>query len=258
MPQHNDRPQQLTDDEQHTTKQEPFSPSPLAELAARSGRMWEQAWADGGVLHTLWQDIRTAPRRGADMAHWLKALLILAGLSVVVLLADAAGTAIGHAIGELLSAAPKVDVGTDTSSGIWAVIDNPIRTYIASHAAGMAVSGSTIYTLWQIAGLYGLIGGFSGSTIARLVWTAWGAASAAAIWVTVPAANRTLSVAIAALAWGLASLFALRGHRLLPTVHVYNTPSFKPSLPLPSQKDTDPIDGTGDVGSTVQRPSTQR
>ncbi|MFE5199907.1 hypothetical protein ACFQ93_40450 [Streptomyces sp. NPDC056601] len=250
MPQHNHRPEQQVNDEQ-TKEQEP---NWISDLAARSRRVWEQAWGQGGPLYILWQDIRTAPRRGTDMAHWLKALLILAGLSAVVLLADAAGTAIGHAIRELLAAAPKVDVGTDTSSGIWAVIDNPIRSYIARHSAGMAVSGSTIYTLWQLAGLYGLIGGFSSSTIARLVWTAWGAASAAAIWVTVPAANRTLSVAIAALAWGLASLFALRGLRLLPSVHVFNAPTIKPQIHLPCQKGTEPVDGLGDIASTVQRP----
>ncbi|MET9497438.1 hypothetical protein [Streptomyces sp. NPDC006552] len=228
MPQHPDFPQPQTNDEQRTTTKRAARPSPLADLTARSRRMWEQAWTDGGVLHGLWQDIRTAPRRGADMAHWLKALLILAGLSVVVLLAEAAGSAIGHAVGDLLAAAPTVDIGTDTSSGVWTVIDNPIRIYLAQHSVGMAVSGSTLYTLWQVGGLYGLIGGFTGSTIARLVWTAWGAASAAAIWVTVPSVNRTLAVAVAVLAWGLASLFALRGLRLLPSVRIVNNPTIKP------------------------------
>ncbi|MFC9534367.1 hypothetical protein ACFT38_28045 [Streptomyces sp. NPDC056975] len=97
-------------------------------------------------------------------------------------LVNAAFTTITHWISHLLLAAPTVDVGTDTSSGIWGVIDQPIRTYIANRSAGMAISGSTIYTLWQITGLYGLLAGFAGSTIGRLLWTAWGAASAAAIW----------------------------------------------------------------------------
>ncbi|MFI6881143.1 hypothetical protein ACIBL6_47635 [Streptomyces sp. NPDC050400] len=252
MPEHHDRPEQHRDSEQNTTPK----PTVFTTLATRSRLVWEQAWRQGGVLHRLWQDIRTAPSRGADMAHWLKALVILAGLSVVVLLADAAVSAIGHALGTLLSAAPKVDIGTDQSSGIWGGIDQPIRSYIAHHSAGMAVSGSTIYTLWQIAGLYGFIAGFAGSTIGRLVWTAWGAASAAAIWATVPGPQRTLSVAIAALVWGLASLFALRGLRLLPSIHIVNpAPTITPQIILPTQKDTRPDpDGFDAIGDTVQRP----
>ncbi|MFD4711769.1 hypothetical protein ACFWN5_19110 [Streptomyces sp. NPDC058430] len=97
---------------------------------------------------------------------------------------------------------------------------------------------------------YGLLAGFAGSPIGRLVWTAWGAASAAAIWVTVPDHQRTLSVAIAALAWGLASLFALRGLRLVPSIHIFNAaPTIKPELHLPHQQDH----GLDDVADAVQR-----
>lgn len=255
MPQHPDFPQQQTTDEPRTTTKQAAKPSPWADLAVRSRRVWEQAWSEGGFLHGLWQDIRTAPHRGADMAHWLKALLILAGLSLVVLLAEAAGSAIAHAIGDLLAAAPTVDIGADTSSGVWAVIDDPIRSYIATHSVGMAVSASTVYTLWQVTGLYGLIGGFIGSTIARLVWTAWGIASAAAIWVTVPPLNRPLTVAVAALAWGFASLAALRDLRLLPRVNIVNKSTFTPQLQLPSQKIPGPFEA---LRSTGQRLGSQR
>ncbi|MFZ3562826.1 hypothetical protein ACOKM5_43625 [Streptomyces sp. BH097] len=246
MPQHHDRPQQPAQNEQPTKKKQAGRP-PLAELAARCRLVWEQAWSPGGVLHAVWQDIRTAPTAGADMARWLRVLVLVAALSVVVLLADAAGSVIGQTLADLLAAAPKVDIGTDQTSGIWGVIDHPVRTYIAEHSAGMAISGSTIYTLWQIAGLYGLIGGFFGSTIARLTWTGWGTASAAAIWSTVPAANRTLSVGIAALAWALASLFALRGLRLLPNIRIVNPLNLTPQIHLPNQKPTGSADDLGGV-----------
>ncbi|MFD0033042.1 hypothetical protein ACFVJK_33165 [Streptomyces sp. NPDC127172] len=248
MPQHPEHPRF------HTRTSQPAvdttQPSYFASLATRTRRVWQQTWREGGVLHSAWSDVRHAPRAGWDMANWLKAILLLTGAAIALLLVNAAFTTITHWISHLLLAAPTVDVGTDTSSGIWGVIDQPIRTYIASRSAGMAISGSTIYTLWQIAGLYGLLAGFAGSTIGRLVWTAWGAASAAAIWVTVPDHQRTLSVAIAALAWGLASLLALRGLRLLPSIHIFNAaPTIKPELHLPHQKDR----GLDDVADTVQR-----
>ncbi|MFC9459913.1 hypothetical protein [Streptomyces sp. NPDC056983] len=65
-----------------------------------------------------------------------------------------------------------------------------------------------------------------------------------------PDHQRTLSVAIAALAWGLASLFALRGLRLVPSIHIFNAaPTIKPELHLPHQKDH----GLDDVADAVQR-----
>ncbi|MFD6300771.1 hypothetical protein ACFWFU_38780 [Streptomyces sp. NPDC060235] len=222
---------------------------------ARLRAAWDVSWQPGGVLHTAWSDVRNAPGAGWDMAPWLRMVVLLTGAALALLLIDTAFTTITHWIGHLLTAAPTVDIGTNKSAGIWAVIDQPIRSYIAHHSTGMAVSGPTIYTLWQIAGLYGLIGGFTGSTIARLVWTAWGAASTAAIWTTVPDQQRTLTVAIAALAWGTASLFALRGLRLLPHVTVFNhPPAVKAEIVLPAQKSPSADDGLGFLSDTVQRP----
>jgi hypothetical protein len=75
-----------------------------------------------------------------------------------------------------------VQVGTDTSHGVFAVVDQPIRSYIAAHCAGLQISASTVYTLWQAVGLFGLIGGAFRSSGARLTWTAWGVASVAMVY----------------------------------------------------------------------------
>ncbi|MGW8687508.1 hypothetical protein ACWGNN_42075 [Streptomyces sp. NPDC055817] len=180
MPQHAEHPRFHSPNPQPAADTTP--PSFFASLATRTRLGWQQTRREGGVLHSVWSDVRHAPRAGWDMANWLKAILLLTGAAIALILVNAAFTTITHWINHLLLAAPTVDIGTDTSSGIWGVIDQPIRTYIANRSAGMAISGSTIYTLWQTAGLYGLLAGFAGSTIGRLLWTAWGAASAAAIW----------------------------------------------------------------------------
>lgn len=181
---------------------------------------WDNAWSiPGGVLYQRWEELRRAPELGWHlMANWIKALLAVIVLSISVLLLDGALNVLADLVHQLLTAAPKVQVGTDTSTGVWAVVDQPVRTYIAQHSAGLAVSASTVYTLWQLAGLIGLIGGFLRSTAARLLWTIWGAASAAMIWTTAPEHGRTLATGIAVLAWLLGSAFALRGLTLRPAL----------------------------------------
>jgi len=65
----------------------------------------------------------------------LKATLALAGACVVILLLNAAIGVLAGALHDLLTAAPRVQVGTDTSTGVFAVVDQPVRTYIAAHCA---------------------------------------------------------------------------------------------------------------------------
>ncbi|GGP90149.1 hypothetical protein [Streptomyces melanogenes] len=254
MADHNDRPQ-LPDRNQEPqptdqTDQDPDStvvPHPIEEQEARRAALrawWDDAWSSpDGVLYRRWEDLRQAPELGwHQMANWVKALLAVATLSLVLLLLDSAATVLADEVHRLLTAAPTVQIGTDASTGVWAVVDQPIRSYIAQHSTGLTVSGSTIYTLWQVAGLTGLIGGFLRSTAARLLWVAWGAGSAAMIWSAAPADGRTLATGIAVLAWSIASVFALRGLSLRPVIvtHIHNpAPAFRPEakaeIHLPAQ-----------------------
>jgi hypothetical protein len=199
---------------------------------------WTTSWERGGFLYERWEDVRRAPGLGwHGMANWLKALLALAGASVVVLLFNGAVDVVLNALHQLLTAAPRVQVGTDTSHGVFAVVDQPVRTYIAAHCAGLQISASTVYRLWQIVGLFGLIGGAFRSTGARLTWVSWGAASVAMVYSAAPAGGRTIATALAVLAWTAASALALRGLSLRPTVftHIHNaTPAFESHLHLPA------------------------
>ncbi|WP_327713758.1 hypothetical protein OG912_38370 (plasmid) [Streptomyces sp. NBC_00464] len=203
----------------------PPAPSPeekeprLAALHA----WWDDAWDDGGFLHDRWEDLRQAPKLGwHSMANWMKAAIALAGICTVIILLDTATEVLADAIHRLLTAAPHVQVGTDTSTGIFAVVDQPIRSYIATHADSLQISASTVYTLWQITGLFGLIGGFFRSSGARLTWTAWAAASIAMVYSAAPADGRTIATGLAVLAWTAASAIALRGLTLRPSLFIHN------------------------------------
>ncbi|MFJ4320626.1 hypothetical protein ACIP46_35890 [Streptomyces lavendulae] len=186
---------------------------------------WSDAWDDGGVLHDRWEDLRQAPELGwHGMANWLKAALGLAGIALVIMLLNGAADALAAMLHSLLTAVPRVQVGTDTSSGILAVIDQPVRTYIAAHTVSLPITAATVYTVWQLVGLFGLIGGFARSSAARITWTTWGAASIAMVWDAAPDEGRTIATGLAVLAWTAASAFALRGLTLRPSffTHIHN------------------------------------
>ncbi|MGA4960381.1 hypothetical protein [Streptomyces lavendulocolor] len=167
----------------------------------------------------------------------------------VVILLDTAGDIVSAVLHRLAATRTVTEApGIDTTSGLWGVIDNPIRSYIGQHSTGLPVPGSAVYAFWQFAGLIGLVGGFIGSAGARILWTGCGLATVAVVWSATPDGNRTLAVGIAALAWALASIFALRGLSLRPVinnfapaapqVNVY--PAFHfPSQPAPGHDDLD-------------------
>ncbi|MGW5679038.1 hypothetical protein ACWEV4_28840 [Streptomyces sp. NPDC003860] len=200
-----------------TTKVATTKTPPRLE-AARA--WWTQAWSEGGVLHSLWDDVRQAPDAGwHGMANWIKTAIGMVAFSFVVFLFTGAVDVLMDAVDHLLTAVPTVQISDNTSSGVWATIDNPIRSYIAAHSAGLPISGATVYTLWRFTGLFCLVAGFfTRNNGVRLTWTAWGAAGIAMVWTTTPDTSRTVATAVALLAWTLASAFALRGLNLRPRV----------------------------------------
>ncbi|MFC9602456.1 hypothetical protein ACFTTN_03195 [Streptomyces niveus] len=222
MADHNDR----TDHSAHIPgqRQQPPVSEPAAEETtprlAGLRAWWDTAWDQGGVLHGRWEDLRRAPELGRHgMAQWVKAAIGLAGIcAVIILLATATGV-LADAMHRLLTAVPDVQVGDDTFTGVWATIDNPVRSYIAAHSAGLPISASTVYTLWQFTGLFSLVAGFiTRSNGVRLTWAAWGLAGIAMVWATTPDTSRSVATAIAVLAWTAASAFAMRGLNLRPRV----------------------------------------
>lgn len=229
-------------------------PQPKQPRLARLRAWWKKAWEQDGVLFARWEDLRRAPELGwHGMANWVKVLLAAAGLSVVVLLLNGAAGVLINDLHRLLTAAPRVQVGTDTSHGVFAVVDQPVRSYIAAHSASLQVSASTVYTLWQVVGLFGLIGGFFRSSGARLTWTAWGGVSIAMVYSAAPTGGRTIATALAVLAWTAASAVALRGLTLRPVLftHIHNAaPQIEPHIHLPAPAPAAP---EGDTPVNVRR-----
>ncbi|MFB7852808.1 hypothetical protein ACFC34_38145 [Streptomyces sp. NPDC056053] len=212
-------------------------------LLAAARTWWTTAWAKDGFLHARWEEVRRAPGAGwHNMADWLKATAGIAVFSLVVLLFASAVDVLLDAVHRLLTAVPEVRVGDSTSTGVWATIDNPVRSYLAAHSAGLPISASTAYTLWQTTGLLSLIGGLvTRSTGARLTWVCWGAAGIAMVWMATPETSRTVATAIAVLAWTTASTLALRGLSLRPSsfTHVDGPQvTVQPQIHIPAQPGT--------------------
>lgn len=190
-------------------------PKPPRSAAPRDGLRdwWNRAWDTDGILYGMWEDVLSAPEDGPrHMAPWIRAVLMTAGVSFAVLMARAAGEVVLQALHHLLTAVPKVQVGVNTSSGVAAVVDQPVRTYIAQHSAGLPVEASTIYTLWLLTGIVALVlGCLSRNNCVRATWTAWGAATVFMVCTATPATSRTIAAGLTALAWTFLSTFALRG-----------------------------------------------
>ncbi|MFE3430439.1 hypothetical protein [Streptomyces sp. NPDC059171] len=157
---------------------------PKQSVFAALRSWWDKAWEDDGVLNLMWMDILNVPQDGPrNMAPWIRAVVMLVGASFVVLAVLAAGEAVLRTVHQLLTAVPTVQVGVDTSDSVLAIVDQPVRTYIAQHSVGLPIAASTVYTLWLATGLTALIlGYFTRSNALRAMWTGWGAATVFMVW----------------------------------------------------------------------------
>lgn len=104
-----------------------------------------------------------------------------------------------------------------------ATVADPVHAYLAAHTAGLPMTASTAFVIWQGVGLAALVlAWFTGAVGARLTWIAHGACTAAMVFDASPAAGRPVATALAVLAWTTGSLFALRGLSLRPVLHINN------------------------------------
>ncbi|MFD3728805.1 hypothetical protein [Streptomyces sp. NPDC058671] len=241
------------------------TPKPPSQNGVRTrldaaGAWWNRAWEKDGVLHGVWEDIRRAPK--ADwhgLAHWIKALVLVMAAVVMVMLLGAAAGVLGALADTVTTAVPRphVDLEHDTR-GIWPTLTTPIRTFLDGQAAHLpALSGATVYLLWQATGLTGLIGGFLHISGARILWTLWGLSSVWIVWSASPAGGRILAAALAAVVWALASILALRGLTFRPVIYNHQAapaaPVFSPELHLHATLPAPTPPGNDTPGPTVIR-----
>ncbi|MFI1169307.1 hypothetical protein ACH4UM_38550 [Streptomyces sp. NPDC020801] len=100
-----------------------------------------------------------------------------------------------------------------------ATLADPVHAYLSAHTAGLPLTASSAFVIWQGVGAVSLVlAWFTGAFGARLTYTAHGAATVYMVWASSPAAGRTVAAALAVLAWTIGSLFALRGLSLRPVI----------------------------------------
>ncbi|GAA2767538.1 hypothetical protein GCM10010103_65800 [Streptomyces paradoxus] len=214
-------------------------PPPVLELAGKHStrrlaqlRARKESWQEGGFLYQRWEEVSQARHASwHEVANWIKAAALFGGLSLIIMMLDAAG-GIASAALKGLSDVPATSAAGD-GSGLWGTVDQPVRLFLANQAAHLAVAPAALYAFWQLTGLLGLVGGFFGNAGARIAWLLFGIGSLAVIWSAAPAGGRAAATGLAALMWALASIFALRGLTLRPVVH--NHPpqyQFNPALHL--------------------------
>lgn len=229
---HNDR--QMNGQHRPNSILDQFELPPTKKSKQRLARLrtaWRESWEEGGCLHQRWEEIGQARHASwHEVANWIKTAALFGGLSLIVLMLDAAGD-ITSATLKGLSNVPATSASD--GSGLWGTVDHPVRVFLADQAAHLAVAPAALYAFWQLTGLLGLVGGFFGNAGARIAWVLFGIGSLAMIWSTAPTGGRAAATGLAALMWALVSIFALRGLTLRPIVH--NHPpqyQFSPALHL--------------------------
>ncbi|MFD6757467.1 MULTISPECIES: hypothetical protein [Micromonospora] len=93
------------------------------------------------------------------------------------------------------------------------IVIDPVRNYLASHAAGLPVNGNSLWWTWCSAGLVLLLFSLFRSVGARIGWTLYGAGSAAMVAAGSGGPGRWIAAGICVLWWSLLSIPALSWRR---------------------------------------------
>ncbi|MFD7326267.1 hypothetical protein ACFV9D_35210 [Streptomyces sp. NPDC059875] len=70
--------------------------------------------------------------------NWIKAVLSLAGVCASIVLLDTADDIVSAVAHRIATATPETKLASETSNSFWAVIDTPVRSYLAQHTSGLA------------------------------------------------------------------------------------------------------------------------
>ncbi len=133
-------------------------------------------------------------------AGWVKAVAVTAGVLVTAGALGTVSTALAHTVRGW------------TGNGLVAAVDHPVHRYLAAHTAGLPIPASTVHWLWVATGTgLLLLSWLSSSFSARLTWALWGAATVVMVWSGTTGPARQVAAALALIAWGIASIAALRG-----------------------------------------------
>ncbi|MGW4806409.1 hypothetical protein [Kitasatospora sp. NPDC004272] len=168
------------------------------------------------------RDIEDAVTGGWDnTAAWLRLLAyltVLAGLAGIV-----------DTITPLAARFWQHTMIGEHHNGVLATVTRPVHAYLTAHS-GLPADTATVWALWQVAGPVSFVLAAIGFTSARVLWTGYGAATAAMVWAATPATGRPVATALAVACWVLLSTAALHGLRLRPTLVVPVRVRVKPNI----------------------------
>lgn len=143
----------------------------------------------------------------------------IAGIAAVVgLTAVSAVALMGWLLGQVVQLLGWLGEGaTDANNALTSpqaaqlarVASDPIVAWAEHHAAGLAVSATTLLTVWAIGGGVLFLGGLGGARGARIAWPLYGAATAAMAWHGAVEPHRPIAAGLIALAWGVLSILVL-------------------------------------------------
>ncbi|MGW6261937.1 hypothetical protein [Streptomyces sp. NPDC055085] len=98
-----------------------------------------------------------------------------------------------------------------------ATIEGPVSAYLTAHSSGLPLPVPALHLLWVASGAVSLALSFLfGGWGARTTWMMWGAATVIMVWSGTPGDARQVAAGLATIAWGLASVLAMRGLKLRP------------------------------------------
>ncbi|MEU9888809.1 hypothetical protein [Sphaerisporangium sp. NPDC051011] len=123
-------------------------------------------------------------------------------------------------------------VGGVTDWEVTAVVTEPVRRYIATHAAGLGADVGAIWLTWAICGAVLWVCSLFRSWAARGGWTLFGVATTAMVYTASPPGSQWLAAGVTVMYWAVLSSFALSGLRRHPRTVISVQPP--PVAPQPT------------------------
>lgn len=145
----------------------------------------------------------------SESALWIKFVALVSGVLVAIAV-----------IGVLANTAVNTARTWQTPSGwhwdgLVATVEQPVNAYLSTHSAGLPLPVDALHLLWVASGAVSLGMSFLfGGLGARSTWVMWGAATVVMVWAGTPGDARQVAAGVATIAWGLASILAMRGVKL--------------------------------------------
>jgi hypothetical protein len=117
-------------------------------------------------------------------------------------------TAVAGGIRDTATGAAHTGAHDVTATGLTRTITEPVHAYLTDHAAGLPVTGNTLWLTWLATTAMLLLLSALGSRGARIGWTLAGAATTAMVYAATNTTARPVAAGLAITMWALLSVIA--------------------------------------------------